>query len=195
MNVALDQQIRIHDVYTSAQPPVLDITSQNPNVCIDSSANLVAHAQGGGNVELRWYDAAANGNLLATVNSGEAFATPIISADTTYYVSAAKVGCQEESPRVEVTVSTTDIPTENDIEVIGNENPICSSAEAILVPSSHIAGSFSWYFDATATSEITDGLITGGATYNIDSNGVLTISGLNETNGPYTFLYPYFRRT
>jgi len=187
LNASLDQQIRIHDVYRSPSIPTIDPISENTTVCNGSSASLVATAMGGPNTELRWYDASVDGNLLATVNSGEAFVTTNLTSETSFYVAAANQGCTEESPRMEVTVNIAENPKADDILVMDDMVPSCSSSEVVLIPSSEIDGDFSWYFDANGNNEITDGLVSGGATYTIDSEGVLTIIGLTEANGPYTF--------
>ncbi|MCK0157150.1 gliding motility-associated C-terminal domain-containing protein [Cellulophaga sp. F20128] len=187
LSVALSQEIKIFDIYKAPAQPVMTSPVGDINICAGSSVDLLAEADGASNVELRWYDALIGGNLLATVNSGTAYTTPILNSDATYYVSSAKIGCTEESPRVTVAVNVVDIPTAADITVIGNQDPICSITDAVLVPSSTIAGTFSWYFDAAGSSEITDGLVVGSVTYSIDGNGVLNITGLNETSGPYTY--------
>ncbi|MDN3204162.1 PKD domain-containing protein [Algoriphagus sp. C2-7] len=47
--------------------------------------------------------------------------------------------------------------------------------------------SFLWYKDNGKTQPITDGLTEGAVTYSIDSNGVLTISGLPENATPFEY--------
>ncbi|MBM1107735.1 gliding motility-associated C-terminal domain-containing protein [Aurantibacter crassamenti] len=187
LNVALAQEIEIFEVFVAPSTPTISEDSENPSICFNTSADLVATTSGSSNREIRWYDAAENGNLLATVNSGEAFTTPNLTTDTTYYVAAGNTTCPQESARVAVTVNVVDIPEATDINVSGNEFPICSSNDAILIPSSTIDGDFSWYFDANGINEITNGLVSGATTYSIDSNGTLRISGLDEVNSPYTY--------
>ena len=187
VGVGIDQNIRIFDVYRAPATPVITSMADDLNICAGSSTTITAEVQNGNNVELRWYDAAENGNLLATTNSGDAFATPILNSDTTYYVASAEIGCAQESPRTEVEVNVEPIPTAADITVLGNENAICSSNNVVLVPSSSIKGTFSWYLDANKTTEITDGMVSGDVTYEIDDNGVMTITGLTEAGGPYNY--------
>ncbi len=186
LNVALEQELQIYDVFRAPAEPTIAADSQNVSICSGSSVDLVATTQETSS-ELRWYDAETGGTLLATTNSGDAFTTPILNTTTTYYVAAANLTCPEESPRVAVEVNVVPIPTANDINVTGNENPICSSSDVILNPSSEIDGEFTWYFDANKTMPITDGLVVDDVTYSIDSNGILTISGLDDTNSPYSF--------
>ncbi|OWW27055.1 hypothetical protein B4Q04_05100 [Zobellia sp. OII3] len=187
VGVGIDQNIKIYDVYRAPETPVITATADDLNICAGSATSITAEIQNTTNTELRWYDAEHNGNLLATLNSGDAFTTPVLNSDTTYYVAAAEIGCAEESPRTEVEVNVVAIPTAADITVLGNENPVCSSNNVVLVPSSTVNGSFTWYLDGTKTTEITDGMVDGGVTYEIDSNGVLTVTGLTEVGSPYTY--------
>lgn len=187
LNVSLVQNINIFDVFIAPGVPLIDVTASNLSVCNGSSANLVANSQDTTS-ELRWYDAETGGNLLATVNSGDAFTTPVLNSGQTYYVSAATPGCLNESPRVAVSVNVVPIPTADDINVTGNEFSLCSSSDVVLHPSSSIDGEFLWYFDANKINEITDGMVVSGVMYSVsDTDGTLTISGLDQSNSPYTY--------
>lgn len=186
LNISLDQNLNLFEIYRAPAMPELDPDSQDVSICDGSSVDLTATTSVGN--QLRWYDAETGGNLLATLNSGEAYTTPILNTDTTYYVAAAEVGCPEESPRVPVPVNVVDIPTASDITIIGDENPICSSNDVVLIPSSDVDGTYSWYFDANATNQITDGQVVGSVTYNIDlDDGTLTINGLDQAGSPYSY--------
>lgn len=96
---------------TPASPEITDPSTVDATVCEGGTIDLIADTDAGN--ELRWYDVPTGGMPLATVNSGETFTTPALTADTTYYVAAATAGCPEESARVavEVTVSIVDTPT------------------------------------------------------------------------------------
>ena len=185
LNVNLAQDFRIHNVFRAPGLPQIATNSQDVHICSGNSVDLMATTSGSN--ELRWYDAETGGTLLTTVASGAAYTTPVLMADTTYYVASAKPGCPEESPRVAVEVGVVPIPTASDIDVTGNESAICSSNDVILSPFSSIEGTFSWYLDANATLPITDGMTAGSVTYSIRDSGVLSISGLNEAGSPYTF--------
>ncbi|MBR9854153.1 MAG: T9SS type B sorting domain-containing protein [Algicola sp.] len=186
LNVDIEQSLDLFEIYRAPSTPTLDVNSQDVSICFGESVGLIANTQVGN--ELRWYDAELGGSLLATVNSGDPFVTPNLTVGTTYYVAAAVPGCPEESPRVEVGVNVVDIPIASDINVTGDESPICSSNDVVLTPTSFIDGTFSWYFDANATSEITDDLVVGSVTYDIDPiDGSLTISGLDQAGSPYNY--------
>lgn len=64
-----------------------DLTASNATICTNNTATLTASYSGttpvGASIE--WYDAAFGGNLLQT---GASFTTPILSAQTTYYVKS-----------------------------------------------------------------------------------------------------------
>ena len=67
------------------------VTSTTPgNHCLEGLVVLSATASEG---ELRWYSAPTGGTLLGT---GAIFTTPLISATTTFYVSAFQKGCSSE---------------------------------------------------------------------------------------------------
>lgn len=70
---------------TSSSINAFTIAANNDSVCPNSTTTLTANIVGSapGGTVLEWYDAAFNGNLLQTGNS---FTTPVITAQTTYYV-------------------------------------------------------------------------------------------------------------
>ena len=186
LNVNLTQRLDLYGVIRTPVLPEIDAASQGVTVCAEGKANLVATANPT-NLELRWYDALEGGTLLGTVASGDPFETPVVLSDVTFYVAAGKPGCVEESARVAVPVAVQSLPTASDIDVIGNENVLCASNPVVLVPSSTIDGTFSWYLDEDKTTPITDGLIKDGTAYVIAANGTLTISGLDGVNSPYNY--------
>ncbi|MDV6167855.1 hypothetical protein R1T16_05425 [Flavobacterium sp. DG1-102-2] len=93
---------------TVAPPVVTPPASGNYFACVNSTASLVATTAAGN--ELRWYTT-ATGGTPTTVASGLPFVTPLLTATTTFYVAAAKIGCPEESSRVAVPVTVTPVPT------------------------------------------------------------------------------------
>lgn len=186
LNVDIAQSINLYEVFRAPALPDLDADSQDVSICSGESVDLIATTVGG--AELRWYDAQTGGTLLATVNSGDPYTTPVLTSSTTYFVASADPACPEESPRIPVEVNVVDIPTAADIDISGDESPICSSNDVVLIPSSDIDGTYTWFFDVNATSEITDGLTVGSVTYSIDpQDGSLTITGLDEAGSPYTY--------
>lgn len=115
---------------TASVPVITDPGTADAEVCLGSQASLLADTAAGN--ELRWYDAQTGGTLLATVLPGVPF-TPSPTITTTYYVTAARVGCPEESLRipVEVTVISAGTPTTTDItqEFCSYTNPTLASLQ------------------------------------------------------------------
>jgi gliding motility-associated-like protein len=74
-------------------------TASGVSICSGTTASLTATAASG---TVQWYSAPAGGNLLQTGNS---YATPVLSANTTYYVQSTNGLCNSTSARVPVTVS------------------------------------------------------------------------------------------
>jgi len=186
LGVDLDQNINIFDVFSAPVIPEIDFNSENLTVCAGSSAMIMATTGDPSTEELLWYDSETGGNLLAVLDSGESYTTNALSTSTTFYVSSRKIGCTDESPRAVATVSVSSLPTESDIAVEKQNNGLCVSGGIIYKPISAIPGNFNWYFDANGTNEITNNLNVDGVVYNVDPNGELTISGLQDEFSPYT---------
>jgi parallel beta-helix repeat protein len=78
---------------TCTQAPAVAITVNNPQVTGVTPGSrcgpgiVTLGAAGSAGATLNWYDAASGGSILAT---GSPFVTPVISTNTTYYVSAEK---------------------------------------------------------------------------------------------------------
>ncbi|WP_378186186.1 Ig-like domain-containing protein [Aquimarina sp. W85] len=102
-SVSITQRLELYDVTRTPALPTIDAGSQNVTICEGDTASLVATANPA-SLQLKWYDAIIGGNLLATVNSGEVFNTPVVTTDTTFYVATNKVGCANESVRLPVVV-------------------------------------------------------------------------------------------
>lgn len=107
------------------------------STCKGSSANLSAIAPGG---TYKWYDAPTAGTLLFT---GANFATPVLNANTTYYVEAVNsVGVA--GPRTQVDVTVNSVPAAPVVPV----SPICAGNTITLTPND-LNGTFEWYDAAT----------------------------------------------
>ena len=184
LGVNLFQSIDLYDVAITSGIPVIAAASQNVEVCEGSSADLVATTATAG-AELRWYDAQSGGNLLATVASGDAFTTPALTEDTTFYVASFVAGCAEESARVAVEVTVNPLPESGDITVLGFDLPICIPEVLNIVPTTTLNGSFNYFLDANGTLPITDGLVESGITYSINADGELEVEGLTEADSPF----------
>jgi len=145
-------------------------------------------AETGTGTELLWYSQPAGGTPLATTASGQPFVTGILTQDTSFYVSARKTGCTEESLRVRVNVAVIGLPVAADISIPDSLNA-CNGV-ITLSPSSSIGGAvFKYYKDQLKTQEITTGFSgDAGVTYvKNNTTGELSISGLTAINSPYVY--------
>lgn len=130
---------------TSTRVPV-QVTVQRPPsapsapsilICSGTAATLVATSPSGGNYQ--WFDAPTGGNLLASTAT---FTTPVLTANTTYYVQTTVGTC--ESPRSAVQVSilppTTPPSASNASVCTGNSTTLTASGGN---------GNYQWYDAAT----------------------------------------------
>ncbi|MEN0055749.1 MAG: PKD-like domain-containing protein, partial [Mucilaginibacter sp.] len=93
-------------------------------VCTGSAATLTAQAPPGSNIT--WYDAAADGGLLA---SGSTFTTPSLFETITYYVQYSTESCN--SARAPVTVTVDTIP---DIKFLYPSGGYVTTYPKLIVP-------------------------------------------------------------
>jgi len=187
LNVQLTQSLDLYSITRAPAIPIItDPFTQNATICSGGIAALVATT--GAGTELVWYDQPIGGSALATLNSGQPFITPVLTHNTSYYVSAKRIGCPEESLRVKVTVTVINLPVAADI-TIPDTLQACNGV-IVLSPSSNIGGAtFRYYKDQLKTQEITTGYSgDAGVTYVLNaSNGELSISGLTAINSPYHY--------
>lgn len=110
VGASVAQNLDFFGVTRTVAPPAITPAPGAGNyfACVGGTASLVATTAAGN--ELRWYTAATGGT--ATVRaSGVPYVTPALTATTTFYVAAAKIGCPEESSRVAVVVTVTPVAT------------------------------------------------------------------------------------
>lgn len=132
-------------VLVTINPPPAAPTASNTTICSGSTATLTATAPGG---TYRWYDAPSGGNLMAT---GTNFTTPVLTANTTYYVETL-LGCL--SLRTPVTVSVTPLPA----APTASGTTICAGSTGTLLATGP-GGTYQWY-DASSGGTL---LSTGAA--------------------------------
>lgn len=138
-------------------------TAAGATICADNNVTLTATGPGG---TYQWFDAASGGNLL---NTGASFITPVLSANTTYYVQTIVGGCA--GPRTAVTV--------NIIPIINPEFKYLSGTYCKL------GGGFT---DAPQIFTPGGGTFSGSAGLSIDSNtGVINIAATAPNTYTVTF--------
>ncbi|RYF69746.1 MAG: hypothetical protein EOO39_17005, partial [Cytophagaceae bacterium] len=187
LNVQLNQSVDLFDVVRAPRVPVItDTFTLNPVICSGNTASLIATTAAG--YQLQWFSSAQSSIPLATTQSGVAFVTPVLSADTTFFVAAVKTGCPELSRRIPVTVDVIPLPTASDISIATQQ--VACQGVITLTPTSNIGGAeIHYYTDQSMTTEITTGFSgTPGVTYvKNETTGALTITGLTPTGSPYNY--------
>jgi hypothetical protein len=110
VGASVAQNLEFYGVTRTVAPPAITPgpVSGSYFACVNSTASLVATTTAGN--ELRWYTT-ATGGTATTVASGVPYVTPVLTATTTFYVAAAKIGCPEESSRIAVPVTVTPVGT------------------------------------------------------------------------------------
>ena len=122
-------------VSVSVNLPPTAPTAAGILTCSGSSATLTATAPGG---TYQWYDSPTGGNLLAT---GDNYATPPITKNTTYYVQTTLGGCI--SQRTAVTAAV--LPAIQ-APLVANVT-VCEGSPAVLAASG-TDGEYNWYDSA-----------------------------------------------
>ncbi|TDQ10143.1 Ig-like domain-containing protein [Pedobacter metabolipauper] len=172
LNVSLTQTINLYAVTRSAGRPAFSTSIPNAvSICAGSTASLSAITLPDN--ELIWYESITGGTAVATVQYNEAYTTPALSATKTYYVAARRKTCTEESARVPVTVTVTQIP---DAPVIAAVTPVCSGSAATLSVSAPVTGvTYNWYSVATGGTilgtgnSFTTGALTAATTFYVEA--------------------------
>jgi gliding motility-associated-like protein len=139
-------------VTVNTQPAVPVLASNSVALCAGSSATLAIQTPVSG-VTYRWYDAAIGGNLLFT---GTSYATPALSATTSYYVEGVSgTGCTS-SARAVATVTVNPIPP---IPVIagGNVSVCTGTSVALNVQNPQTGITYNWYNAASGGSLVYTG--------------------------------------
>lgn len=113
LGVNLDQIIHLHEVFKLGPAPVFNTAASNDSVCAGSTANLIANAVDS-TMQINWYSDSTLTTVIGTTSSGGAF-NPVITSDTTFYVTSSIIGCTEESLPIPVQVSVIPAPTASDL--------------------------------------------------------------------------------
>ncbi|MBB6111408.1 gliding motility-associated C-terminal domain-containing protein [Mucilaginibacter lappiensis] len=166
---------------TKAPDPTLDQTSLT--TCQNSAATIKITNPVAGTT-YNWYTSATGGTSIFT---GSAFTTPVLTANTTYYVEATNAQSCNASTRIAAAVTVTPQPPTPTVSV---PNPqVCLGSVATLSVASPQAGiTYNWYTDAARTNLVFTGAsfpigaVNANATYYVEaasgscsSSGVATV--------------------
>jgi len=145
-NCIFDSRTPVTITHVNVPSPLANDVS----ICLNNTATLqVQNPQTG--ITYTWYDAATNGNLLAT---GTSYTTPSLSAPTNYYVQATTAaGCR--SPRATVTVNIyPSAPAPGVVSPVS----ICPGTTATLQVQPVTPGyTYAWYSAATGGTALGNG--------------------------------------
>ncbi|OKS86593.1 gliding motility-associated C-terminal domain-containing protein [Mucilaginibacter polytrichastri] len=127
--------------------PVLNPLS--PEICKGSTASLNITSPANGT--FTWYDAPTGGTV---VHTGASFTTPVLNANTTYYVEYSRNGCV--SPvRFPVSILVDNTPAAP--AVAANNVTITSGQTATLVATPPTNATINWYTAATGGTPVATG--------------------------------------
>lgn len=185
--------LRVYEISKTAPKPTITIpglVNGTLTACEGAPINFTI-ATPEANATYKWFDAEQGGNEITTniSNNGASFSPQNLTPGTyNYFVALYRNGCSDPaSGRSKVTLIITPGAKAADITATGTE--ICIGNTA-TIPSPVLANLaienpvFKWYFDADKTTPITNGVFDG-ATYTINADLSLTITGLNATRNFY----------
>ncbi|WP_316801046.1 putative Ig domain-containing protein [Pedobacter frigidisoli] len=157
-----------------------DITvSGSTAVCAGSSAVLTASSTTVTSPVFTWYSDAA---LTTAVFTGAVFTTPVLTANTTYYVTVKGSNKCENSAATARVVSLTVNPVSTAADITAADATICAGSTATLTASSTTVTSpvFTWYADAALTTVAFVGPTFITPALNTTTKYYLTVKGANR---------------
>ncbi|PTT01742.1 hypothetical protein DBR11_06560, partial [Pedobacter sp. HMWF019] len=166
-------------VTVSAKPVAPTVSASSVNTCSGSAAVLsVENPQTG--ITYNWYDAATGGTILG---SGTNFTTPVITANTTFYVEATSATCISAT-RTAVNVNVSMAPdAPASVSVAGA--PLCpATGTTLTVNNPDPALTYRWYSIATGGTALATGntfttpVLNATTTYYVES---LSATGCTST--------------
>jgi len=177
---AQEVSISINPVATAS-----DINLTGPtSICGGSLVSLAATSPTVSNPVFTWYSDAA---LTTVVFTGATFNTPVLTANTTYYVTVRGDNRCENTPATAraITITVNPFATEADINLNGTTSVCAGSTTQLSASSTTVTNPvFTWYSDAALTT-----VAFVGASFNtpVLSNNVtyyVTVKGDNKCQNP-----------
>ncbi|RFZ90306.1 gliding motility-associated C-terminal domain-containing protein [Mucilaginibacter conchicola] len=127
-----------------------NVVTDNANICAGSSVSLTAVAVP--NTVFKWYTQPTGGTAVFT---GATYSPGVLAATTSYYVSAMRNGCTDESERTKVTVTVNQVPL---APVITNNNiSVCPGGTVTFTANPVTGVTVKWYATATSTTVLATG--------------------------------------
>nr|WP_144213923.1 gliding motility-associated C-terminal domain-containing protein [Flavobacterium panacis] len=149
-------------------PVAPSLVATPTNLCSGQTSIITVQTPVAG-TDYNWYDAASGGNLVFT---GTSFTTPVLSANTSYYVEAVIGSCISARTPVDLNVS----PLPAAPTVTSPTVTIQSGQTVVLQVSNPVAGiTYDWYTAATggtlltSSTNYTTPALTANTTYYIEA--------------------------
>ncbi|KQN38216.1 hypothetical protein ASE92_01915 [Pedobacter sp. Leaf41] len=154
-------------------------TTGTTSICNDSGTTLTASSTTINNPVFTWYSDAALNNVIFT---GAVFTTPVLSANTTYYVTVKGDNkCENSAASAKaVAIIVTTVASASD--VTANDASICAGSSAALVATTTTVTNpvFTWYNDAALTSVAFVGATFNTSPLTATTRYYLTVKGDNR---------------
>lgn len=167
VNDGLCESVRTAVNYTvDPAPAPAAPTALGDSICDGNASNLMATASGGAAIE--WFDAATDGNSLAT---GANLNTGALSSNTSFYAESDLSGCKSLT-RTEVQVIVNAYPN----APAAIDTSACAGSEFTTTATANI-GNIAWFNDSLGTSPVTTG---GMLTGTITATDTFWVSANNE---------------
>ncbi len=128
---------------------VNNVVVSSTDICAGNSVTIAATAVP--NTTFRWYTQATGGTAVFT---GATY-SPTPAATTTYYMSAQRDGCTDESERAPVTVTVNQIPAAP--VITNNDIPVCPGGTATFTATAVAGVTINWYTAATGGTLVATG--------------------------------------
>ncbi len=154
-------------------------TTGTTSVCNGSTTTLTASSTTVTNPVFTWYSDAA---LTSVVFTGAVFTTPVLSANTTYYVTIKGDNRCENTAATAKPITVIVTPVASAADVAASDVTICAGSNASLVASTTTVTNpvFTWYNDAALTSVAFVGATFNTPVLNATTRYYLTIKGSNR---------------
>ncbi|MFB6455806.1 gliding motility-associated C-terminal domain-containing protein [Chitinophaga sp. Hz27] len=176
--------INFYGVRAVAPNPTFTINN-NATACAGQTAVITANGLGTSNIN--WY---ADSTTTTIAGTGPTFTTPVLNTPgvVKYFAKIIDANGCPNPERLAVSITVNPLATPADI-IVNDTTTACTSGNAVITPTANPTSNitnpvFTWYLDAAKTQPITNGTVSG-VTYNVDSTGKLTVSGLAAGNYTY----------
>jgi gliding motility-associated-like protein len=155
-------------------------TTLGASACV--SGSVIVNASGGSNGQYRWYNAATGGTAIAG-ETNSTYTTPVLSANTNYFVSINNGTCESARTQVTATIITVAPPT-----ITGAS--ACAGNTFTLTASGGTNGQYRWYTTATGgiaiVGEVNGSYTTPPLTASTNYFVSITIGTCESTRTPVT---------